>query len=87
MEGIKGHINLPNGLVQIISKFYKDSVFALIDTFNMIESVAKDIPQASASKAEIEVDESVTFSVTGNDGSNLTQQSKIYINGIEQIKL
>jgi len=37
----------------------------------------------SASKTEIEVGETLTFTVTGNEGTNVTQQSKIYINGIE----
>jgi hypothetical protein len=37
----------------------------------------------SASKSEIEVGQSLTFTVTGNEGSNLTNKSKIYINGSE----
>ena len=32
---------------------------------------------------EIEVGETVNFTVTGNEGSDLTQKSEIFINGVK----
>lgn len=39
--------------------------------------------KVTASKTEVEVGQSITFTVTGNEGTNVTTRAKIFINGVE----
>ena len=39
--------------------------------------------KVTASKSETEVEQTISFTVTGNEGTNVTQQANIFINGVE----